>query len=97
MTMTCPKCQKKMTDTRIDYDLTEEKITFHDVPALQCKTCGHITMDAKQAERFFKLLERLRGPPKAMALHRTLSTDGKSLILRIPCLRDIHGDIRFVL
>lgn len=83
-TTKCPKCDGKMDDARIDYDLSEEKITFHDVPALQCKKCGHITMDAKQAERFFKLLERLRGPPKVMTLHRTLSTDGKSLILRIP-------------
>ena len=80
----CPKCEKKMKEAKIDYDIEDEKITIHDVPALICPTCGHITMSTKQAEHFYNILERLRGPPKSLALHRTLSSDGKSLILRIP-------------
>ncbi len=73
-----------MKETVIDYDVEEEKITIHDVPALKCSGCGHITMNIEQAEHFFKILERLHGPIKAFSLHRTLSSDGKSLILRIP-------------
>ena len=80
----CPKCGNKMNETVIDYDIEEEKITIHDVPALKCSGCGHITMNTKQAEYLYNILERLHGPIKAFSLHRTLSSDGKSLILRIP-------------
>ena len=80
----CPKCGSNMKETVIDYDIEEEKITIHDVPALKCSNCGHITMNTEQAEHFYKILERLHGPTKAFSLHRTLSSDGKSLILRIP-------------
>lgn len=80
----CPKCGNNMKETVIDYDIEEEKITIHDVPALKCSGCEHITMDTKQAEHFYKILERLHGTTKAFSLHRTLSSDGKSLILRIP-------------
>ncbi len=80
----CPKCGKNMKKTTIDYDIDEEKITVHDVPALKCTDCGHITMSTEQAEHFYIILERLHGPSKTMSLHRTLSSDGKSLILRIP-------------
>ena len=80
----CPKCGKKMKATSIDYDIKEEKVTVHDVPALTCGSCGHITMNTEQAEHFYNILERLRGIPKGLSLQRTLSSDGKSLILRIP-------------
>ena len=80
----CPKCGNKMKKTIIDYDIDDEKITIHDVPAEKCSGCGHITMSTEQAEHFYNILERLHGPNKAFSLHRTLSSDGKSLILRIP-------------
>ena len=80
----CPKCERKMKAAKIDYTMEEEKITVHDVSALKCPGCGHITMDVSQAEHFYNILERLRGPPKSFPLHRTLSSDGKNLILRIP-------------
>jgi len=73
-----------MEETKIDHDIDEEKITVHEVPALQCSECGHITMSTEQAQHFYDILERLHGPHKALSLHRTLSSDGKSLILRIP-------------
>ena len=42
-------------------------------------------MNAKQAQRFYNLLVRVRGPPKPqLALHRKLSSDGRNLIFRIP-------------
>jgi len=80
----CPKCGKKIKATSIDYDIEEEKITVHDVPALSCESFRHITMNTEQAEHFYKILERLRGVPRGFSLHRTLSSNGKSLILRIP-------------
>lgn len=52
----CPKCGDSVKKTKIDYDIDEEKIIVHDVPALKCSSCDYITM----------------------------SSDGKSLILRIP-------------
>lgn len=80
----CPKCGDSMKKTKIDYDIDEEKITVHDVPALKCSGCDYITMSTEQAEHFYNILERLHGSSKSLSLHRTLSSDGKSLILRIP-------------
>ena len=80
----CPKCKKNMKKTKIDYDIDEEKITVHDVPALKCTSCDHISMSTEQAEHFYNILEKLQGSQKTLSLHRTLSSDGKSLILRIP-------------
>ena len=48
-----------MEETKIDYDIDEEKITVHEVPALQCSDCGHITMSTKQAQHFYDILEHL--------------------------------------
>jgi YgiT-type zinc finger domain-containing protein len=80
----CPKCGDSVKKTKIDYDIDEEKITVHDVPALKCSSCDYITMSTEQAEHFYNILERLHGSKKSLSLHRTLSSDGKSLILRIP-------------
>jgi len=81
-----------MKDNKIDYILGDEKITIHEVPVLKCSSCGHITMNINKAGHLYNILDRLWGRPKTLTLHRTLSSDDKSLILRTP--KDIASALK---
>lgn len=74
----CPKCGFGLKDTKIDYDLEKENITLHNVPALECPSCGYVSMNVEQADHFIELLERIRGVPNSqkITMHEKIISDG---------------------
>ncbi|MFQ6055503.1 MAG: YgiT-type zinc finger protein [Methanosarcinales archaeon] len=82
----CPKCGFGLKDTKIDYDLEKENITLHNVPALECPSCGYVSMNVEQADHFIELLERIRGVPNSqkITMHEKIISDGTRLFIKIP-------------